>query len=100
MNDKINIQIVIAGITFSLMIKKEEEEIYHYISRALNELYISYSQKFPGKSVQEYLGMAIIQFAYEILSEKRESREKSDEINSLKKLDEKLELFLAEQKVL
>ncbi|MCX7954818.1 MAG: cell division protein ZapA [Bacteroidales bacterium] len=100
MSDKVNIQLIIAGISFSLLIKKEDEPIYRYISKVLNNLYVSFSQKFPGKEVHEYLGMAIIQFAYDILSEKKEQTENSKEINLLKKLDEKLELFLAEQDVL
>lgn len=70
---ELSIKVVIAGMTFPLTIKMEEEEVVRKAANEINELFQSFQSKYAVKDKQSILAMIALQFATQIHSKQIET---------------------------
>lgn len=96
MNDKLKINLIIAGKTHSLTIKREEEELIRKAARLIEVKLANYAARYradEAKNQQDFLSMAALEIAYTYLKMK-ESRDVDMLTQSIKELDEELNGYL------
>ena len=90
MNDKINTNLDIAGSTFPLKVKLEEEEMIRKAAKQVNDWLNKYRDRYPSLPTEKLLAMV----AYHFSLEKLELLERNDTkpyLTKIEKLTEMLE---------
>lgn len=93
--DKISIKIVIAGRSYPLTVKKNEEEI---VLKAVNEINTNIQklqESYAVKDMQDLLAMTSLQLATRSLNQEQKANNqkmKNDILNDLKKLSNSIEV--------
>ena len=67
MNDKIKIHLLMAGTTYPLSIRRDDEETVREAARQVNVRLKQYRDYYPEASNEQLLGMVAYQFALETL---------------------------------
>jgi cell division protein ZapA len=66
----ININLLIAGRSYPLKIKPEEEELVRLASKRLNEKVLEFQEQYAAKDKQDYLAMCALMSEVELLANK------------------------------
>ena len=64
----ININLLIAGRSYPLKIRPDEEEVVRRAAKRLNEKVLEFQQQYAAKDKQDYLAMCALMNEVEILS--------------------------------
>ena len=91
--DKVSLKIIIAGRTYPLTIKKEEEEAIRQASEKINSNIKKLQGSYAVKDMQDLLAMTTLQMAVQMKNQPSESpKESSPEFdNDLLKIIEKID---------
>lgn len=81
MNDKLNINLRIAGVAMSLSINREEEQLLRQVAKEVNHAYEAYASRFPESSDKEVLAKVTLLFAKGYLSQVAQSKELDEELS-------------------
>lgn len=95
-NDKLRINLIIAGKTYSLTIMRNEEELIRKAAKLIDVKLAGYATRYNAdeeKSQQDFLSMAALEIAYTYLKMK-ESRDVDMLTQSIRELDEELDGYL------
>lgn len=68
MNDKLNINLRIAGVNLSLAINRDEEQLLRQVAREVNHAYDAYKNRFAGSAPMEVLAKVTLLFAQGYIS--------------------------------
>lgn len=68
MNDKLNINLRIAGVNMSLAINRNEEQLLRQVAREVNHAYDAYKNRFAGSTPMEVLAKVTLLFAQGYIS--------------------------------
>lgn len=95
MNDKIKINLLMAGTAYPLTIRREDEETVREAARQVNVRLKQYRDYYPKASNEQLLGMVAYQFACENLRMK-ERNDTAPYTEKLKELTGTLEAYFKE----
>ncbi len=79
----VSLKIVIAGRTYPLTVKKEDEEAVHQAARLINEKVKEFEQNYSVRDKQDLLAMS----ALNILAMQQNTPKKTPEFDELNQLD-------------
>ena len=100
MNDKLTIKVNIVGRTYSLTIKKEEEESLRKATQLINSKISQYREKHASADPIDLLAVTAVQFTVELLEAEKKEMEKTNAIESIieevKKVNKRLDTFVKE----
>ncbi len=93
--DKIRINITLAGITYPLTIRRDDEEIYRKAARQV-EIYINkYKEKYP--KVTHDMALAMVAYHFSLASLMQENRNDTTPFtNKIKELNSEMDTLLRE----
>ena len=97
MNDKIKINLQMAGASYPLTIYREEEEIVREAANQVDIRLNAYRQHYPGVSNERLMGMVAYQFALENLRLK-DRNDTAPYTQKIRELTETLETYFKEAK--
>lgn len=86
MNDKLNINLRIAGVAIPLSINRDEEQQLREVGKEVNHVFETYRKRFAGSSDKEVLAKVTLLFAKGYLGQ----------VAATKELDEELDRFESE----
>ncbi|MBN1598214.1 MAG: cell division protein ZapA [Bacteroidales bacterium] len=96
MDEKLSIRINIIDRYYPLKIEKKDEEKIRKAGKIINEKVLQYKQKYSDKDVQDFLAMAALQYVTKLI-EMEKQEDSSKLVNSIKELNEELEVYLKEE---
>lgn len=92
MNDKLKINLRIAGVVLPLIIAPEEEENLREVAREVNHVFDTYSRRFPGSPDLEILAKVTLLFAKGYVQTSHSAKEMEAELAEFEsELDKLLE---------
>ncbi len=89
MEDKLSIRVNVADRYYPLKINRSEEERIRKAAKMINEKVLQYKQHYSDKDLQDFLGMAALQFVNKLL-ELEEQRDTLPIVELAKELDQQL----------
>lgn len=81
MNDKLNINLRLAGTTLSLAINRDEEQLLREVAKEVNHAYETFRNRFPDSSDEVLLAKVTLLFAKGYLSQLAASKELDAELD-------------------
>jgi cell division protein ZapA (FtsZ GTPase activity inhibitor) len=96
MDDKLSIRINIIDRYYPLKIDRNDEEKIRKAGKIINEKVLQYKQKYVDKDVQDFLAMAALQYVTRLI-ELEERGENTTLYNSVRELNEEIEVYLKEE---
>ncbi|MGQ9847815.1 MAG: cell division protein ZapA [Bacteroidales bacterium] len=97
--EKMTIRVLIAERYYPLTIARSEEEAIRKMAKQINETLFQYSQRYPGKETQDYMAMALLQYALQLQSLSSQNNI-APILEKLEQLNKDLEIFLVQEQVL
>ena len=67
MDDKLSIRVNVADRFYPLRIDRNDEERIRLAAKLINEKVLQYKQRYNDKDVQDFLGMAALQYVIKLL---------------------------------
>lgn len=96
MEDKLSIRVNIVDRYYPLKIERKDEEKIRKAGKIISDKVLQYKQKYADKDVQDFLAMAALQYVTKLI-ELEEKEEGTPLVNSIKELNEELEVYLKEE---
>ncbi len=96
MEDKLSIRVNIVDRYYPLKIERKDEEKIRKAGKIISDKVLQYKQKYADKDVQDFLAMAALQYVTKLI-ELEEKEEGVPLVNSIKELNEELEVYLKEE---
>jgi len=96
MDEKLSIRVNIIDRFYPLKIDKKDEEKIRKAGKIINDKVLQYKQKYSDKDAQDFLAMAALQYVTRLI-ELEDQEEVSPLLESIKELNEELEVFLKEE---
>ena len=96
MDDKLSIRVNIIDRYYPLKIEQKDEEKIRKAGKIINEKVLQYKQKYSDKDVQDFLAMAALQYVTRLI-ELEDKEDSAGLIDSIKELNEELEMYLKEE---
>ena len=96
MDDKLSIRVNLVDRYYPLKIDRKDEEKIREAGKIINEKVLQYKQKYSDKDVQDFLAMAALQYVTKLI-ELEENKETSKLVETIKELNEELEVYLKEE---
>lgn len=94
MDEKLSIRVNIADRYYPLKIEKEDEEKIRKAAKLINDKVFQYKTKYADKDIQDFLAMAALQFVIRLI-EMEEKQEGTSLLQKLQKLNDELEVIVA-----
>lgn len=100
MNDeKFTIKVNVAERYYPVTIARSDEESFRNLAKQINDILFRFSQRYPGKEMQDYMAMVLLQYAAE-LKQTKASLDSTLASKKLEQLNKTIEDFLVEEQVL
>jgi cell division protein ZapA len=96
MDDKLSIRVNLVDRYYPLKIDRKDEEKIREAGKIINEKVLQYKQRYSDKDVQDFLAMAALQYVTKLI-EMEENKETSKLVETIKELNEELEVYLKEE---
>ena len=96
MDDKLSIRVNLVDRYYPLKIDRKDEEKIRKAGKIINEKVLQYKQKYSDKDVQDFLAMAALQYVTKLM-EMEENQNASELVQTIKELNEELEVYLKEE---
>ena len=96
MEDKLSIRVNIVDRYYPLKIDRKDEEKIRKAGKIISDKVLQYKQKYADKDVQDFFAMAALQYVTKLI-ELEEKEEGVPLVNSIKELNEELEVYLKEE---
>ncbi len=96
MDDKLSIRVNLVDRYYPLKIDRKDEEKIREAGKIINEKVLQYKQKYSDKDVQDFLAMAALQYVTKLI-ELEDNKETSKLVETIKELNEELEVYLKEE---
>lgn len=96
MDDKLSIRVNLVDRYYPLKIDRKDEEKIREAGKIINEKVLQYKQRYSDKDVQDFLAMAALQYVTKLI-ELEENKEASELVETIKELNEELEVYLKEE---
>ena len=96
MDEKLSIRINIIDRYYPLKIDRRDEEKIRKAGKIINEKVLQYKQKYSDKDAQDFLAMAALQYVTKLI-EVEEQESPSALLESIKELNEEIEVYLKEE---
>ncbi len=96
MNDQLSIRVNVADRYYPLRINRDEEERIRKAAKMINEKVLQYKQHYSDKDLQDFLGMAALQFVIKLL-ELQETQDVSPIVEMAKNIDQQLDEILKKE---
>jgi cell division protein ZapA (FtsZ GTPase activity inhibitor) len=96
MDDKLSIRINIIDRYYPLKIDRRDEEKIRKAGKIINEKVLQYKQKYSDKDAQDFLAMAALQYVTKLI-DMEEQESPSSLIESIRELNEEIEVYLKEE---
>lgn len=96
MDDKIKINLQLAGLPYPLTIHRKDEEMVREAAKQVNIRFNTYREHYQGVSSERIIAMVAYQFALEALQQKGRNDTKPY-TNKIKELTEELETYFKEE---
>lgn len=93
MDDKLSIRVNVADRYYPLKIDRSDEERIRRAAKMINDKVLQYKQHYSDKDLQDFLGMAALQFVIKLL-ELEEKQDASPIIELARELDQQLSEIL------
>ncbi|WP_075602815.1 cell division protein ZapA [Saccharicrinis aurantiacus] len=93
MEEKLSIRVNVADRYYPLRIDRKDEERIRKAAKMINEKVLQYKQHYSDKDLQDFLGMAALQFVIKLL-ELEEQKDTSPILDAAKELDQQLSEIL------
>jgi len=93
MDDKLSIRVNVADRYYPLKIERTEEERIRKAAKLINDKVLQYKQHYSDKDLQDFLGMAALQFVIKLL-ELEEKQDASPIVELARELDQQLSEIL------
>jgi cell division protein ZapA len=97
--EKFTINVNVAERYYPITIARSEEESFRNLAKQINDLLFQLSQRFPNREIQDYMAMALLQYAIN-LKRTKDSFDTTYVIKKIEQLDKFIEDFLVEEQVL
>ncbi|TLX71065.1 cell division protein ZapA [Labilibacter sediminis] len=96
MDDKLSIRVNVADRYYPLKIDRSDEERIRKAAKMINDKVLQYKQHYSDKDLQDFLGMAALQFVIKLL-ELEEKQDISPIVEMAKELDHQLSEILEKE---
>jgi cell division protein ZapA len=96
MDDKLSIRVNLVDRYYPLKIDRKDEEKIREAGKIINEKVLQYKQRYSDKDVQDFLAMAALQYVTKLI-ELEDNKETSKLVETIKELNEELEVYLKEE---
>ncbi len=96
MDEKLSIRINIIDRYYPLKIERRDEERIRKAGKIINEKVLQYKQKYSDKDAQDFLAMAALQYVTKLV-ELEEQENPSSLLESIRELNEEIEVYLKEE---
>ena len=96
MDDKLSIRVNLVDRYYPLKIDRKDEEKISEAGKIINEKVLQYKQRYSDKDVQDFLAMAALQYVTKLI-ELEDNQDTSKLVESIKELNEELEVYLKEE---
>jgi cell division protein ZapA (FtsZ GTPase activity inhibitor) len=96
MDDKLSIRVNLVDRYYPLKIDRKDEEKIRKAGKIINEKVLQYKQRYSDKDVQDFLAMAALQYVTKLI-ELEENQNTSELLQTIKELNEELEVYLKEE---
>jgi cell division protein ZapA (FtsZ GTPase activity inhibitor) len=96
MDEKLSIRINIIDRYYPLKIERRDEERIRKAGKIINEKVLQYKQKYSDKDAQDFLAMAALQYVTRLV-ELEEQENPSSLLESIRELNEEIEVYLKEE---
>ncbi|WP_075590770.1 cell division protein ZapA [Labilibacter marinus] len=96
MDDMLSIRVNVADRFYPLKIKRVDEERIRKAAKMINDKVLQYKQHYSDKDLQDFLGMASLQFVIKLL-ELEEKQDTSPIIEAARELNHELDDILARE---
>jgi cell division protein ZapA len=96
MDDKLSIRINLVDRYYPLKIDRKDEEKIRKAGKIINEKVLQYKQRYSDKDVQDFLAMAALQYVTKLI-ELEDNQSESELVQTIKELNEELEMYLKEE---
>ena len=96
MDEKLSIRINIIDRYYPLKIDRRDEEKIRKAGKIINEKVLQYKQKYSDKDAQDFLAMAALQYVTKLI-DLEEQDNPSSLIESIRELNEEIEVYLKEE---
>jgi len=96
MDEKLSIRVNIIDRYYPLKIDSRDEEKIRKAGKIINDKVLQYKQKYSDKDVQDFLAMAALQYVTRLI-ELEDKDVSSTLAESIKELNEELEIYLKEE---
>jgi cell division protein ZapA (FtsZ GTPase activity inhibitor) len=96
MEEKLSIRVNIIDRYYPLKIDSKDEEKIRKAGKIINDKVLQYKQKYSDKDVQDFLAMAALQYVTRLI-ELEDNEDSSILAESIKELNEELEIYLKEE---
>ncbi len=96
MDEKLSIRINIIDRYYPLKIDSRDEEKIRKAGKIINDKVLQYKQKYADKDAQDFLAMAALQYVTKLI-ELEEQENPSSLLDSIKELNEEIEVYLREE---
>ena len=93
MDDKLSIRVNVADRYYPLKIDRSDEERIRKAAKMINDKVLQYKQHYSDKDLQDFLGMAALQFVIKLL-ELEEKQDTSPIVELARELDQQLSEIL------
>ncbi len=97
--EKFTIKVNVAERYYPIVISRSEEESFRSIATQINDLLLQLSQRFPNKETQDYMAMALLQYAVNF-KQTKDLHNTTQLLKKIEQLDKIIEDFLVEEQVL
>ena len=84
-SDELSIQLNIGSKTYPLEIDRNDEEVYRNAANLINDRIHRYINRFPDQDKEDYMAMALIDIAVNLVSETNIDDKLHDLINTIDK---------------
>lgn len=96
MDEKLSIRVNIIDRFYPLKIDSRDEEKIRKAGKIINDKVLQYKQKYSDKDVQDFLAMAALQYVTRLI-ELEDKEDSTSLAESIKELNEELEIYLKEE---
>jgi len=96
MDDKLSIRVNLVDRYYPLKIDRKDEEKIREAGKIINEKVLQYKQRYSDKDVQDFLAMAALQYVTKLI-ELEDNKQTSKLVETIKELNEELEVYLKEE---
>ena len=96
MDEKLSIRINIIDRYYPLKIDRRDEEKIRKAGKIINEKVLQYKQKYSDKDAQDFLAMAALQYVTKLIDQEEQDNP-SSLIESIRELNEEIEVYLKEE---